>query len=45
MTSFYRDKAGEPMRLYPGWSFVARFTDDLTGLIAHTFNIQGTIKG
>lgn len=35
------EKAGLPIQLSPGWSFVARVNDDLTGLIDHYFNLQG----
>lgn len=36
--------AGRPLFLKPGWSFIARITDNLTGLIDHTFNLQGIYK-
>lgn len=36
--------AGSPLHLKPGWSFIARMSDNLTGLIDHTFNLQGIYK-
>lgn len=36
-------KAGAPIRLKPGQSLVARLNDDFTGLVGHTFEVQGLI--
>lgn len=37
-------RAGSPIELKPGWSFCARLNDDLQGLIAHYFQVQGFQK-
>lgn len=36
-------RAGAPFKLYPGESLVFYLSDDLTGLVQHTFFIQGQI--
>ena len=36
--------SGSPVRLYPGESFLAYLSDNFTGLIQHTFEIQGQYK-
>ena len=38
------DKAGDPITLKPGERFAVMLNDDFSGLVEHTFHIQGLIK-